>query len=172
MSADDRMGGDAPPRSDVVIERVTGETDLDLVADLEARCFTNPWSREMLARQLAESQTTRIFVLRLPDVTVAAFCSCWFLVDELHVNTLVVDYPFRRRGLGRLLMQYVLADAARSGVRRATLEVRESNRAAQGLYEGLGFAITAKRPDYYTQPEENALILWHEDLSKLGCWPY
>jgi ribosomal-protein-alanine N-acetyltransferase len=160
------MSGPAP-RRDIVIERLTQEADLDLVATLEARCFTNPWSRDMLARHLAESQTTRIFLLRLPAVRVAAFCSCWFLVDELHVNTLVVDYPFRRQGLGGRLMHHVLVDAARSGARRATLEVRESNEAARCLYERLGFTVTAKRPNYYTQPEEDALILWREDLTNL-----
>jgi len=165
------MTGSAP-RGDIVIERLSRETDLDLVASLEARCFSNPWSRDMLERHLAESQTTRVFLLRLLDAPVAAFCSCWFLVDELHVNTVVVDFPFRRRGLGRLLMHHVLADAARSGVRRATLEVRESNVAARCLYERLGFRVTAKRPNYYTQPEEDALILWHEDLTKLDDLPY
>ena len=160
------MTGSAP-QNDVIIERLTRDADLDLVASLEARCFTNPWSRDMLARQLAESQTTRVFVLRLPDVPVAAVCSCWFLVDELHVNTLVVDFPFRRQRLGLLLMHHVLVDAARSGVRRATLEVRESNVAARRLYERLGFTVTAKRPKYYTEPEEDALILWREDLTNM-----
>jgi [ribosomal protein S18]-alanine N-acetyltransferase len=86
----------------------------------------------------------------------------------LHVNTLVVDFPFRRQGLGRLLMRYVMNDAARDGARRATLEVRDSNEAARQLYEGLGFKTTARRPKYYTHPEEDALILWNEDLTKLG----
>ena len=160
------MTGSAP-QNDIIIEPLTREIDLDLVVSLEARCFTNPWSRDVLARQLAESQTTRIFLLRLPEAPVAAFCSCWFLFDELHVNTLVVDFPFRRQGFGRLLVHHVLVDAARSGVRRATLEVRESNVAARRLYERLGFTVTAKRPKYYAQPEEDALILWREDLTNL-----
>ena len=155
-------------RDDAVIERLTQDDDLDLVASLEARCFTNPWSRDMLARQLAESGTTRVFLLHLPEQRVAAFCACWLLVDELHVNTLVVDFPFRRHGLGRQLMQHVLGDAARHGARRATLEVRESNVAARRLYEGLGFSVTASRPGYYSEPEEDALILWHEGLTQTG----
>jgi ribosomal-protein-alanine N-acetyltransferase len=150
-----------------VIERLTRDEDLDLVASLEARCFTNPWSRDLLARQLAESSTTRVFLLHLPQQRVAGFCACWLLVDELHVNTLVVDFPFRRHGLGRVLMRYVLEDAARDGALRATLEVRESNVAARRLYEGLGFSVTATRPKYYTDPDEDALILWHESLTKL-----
>jgi [ribosomal protein S18]-alanine N-acetyltransferase len=154
-------------RPGLIIERLARDDDLDLVANLEARCFTNPWSREMLAQQLAESGTTRVFLLHLPEQRVAGFCACWLLVDELHVNTLVVDFPFRRHGLGRRLMRYVLDDAARSGARRATLEVRESNVAARRLYENLGFSVTASRPQYYTNPDEDALILWHEDLTKL-----
>jgi ribosomal-protein-alanine N-acetyltransferase len=154
-----------PPDRDIQIERLTRADDLDLVASLEARCFTNPWSRDMLTRQLVESETTRIFVLRLPGVAVAAFCSCWLLVDELHVNTMVVDFPFRRQGLGRRLMRHVLREAALTGAHRATLEVRASNVAARRLYEGLGFTVTATRPKYYSEPEEDALILWRESAS-------
>jgi ribosomal-protein-alanine N-acetyltransferase len=153
---------------DVVVERLTDDADLDLVATLEARCFTNPWSRDMLARQLQESGTTRVYLLRLPEVRVAGFCACWLLVDELHINTVVMDFPFRRQGLGHLLMRHVLEDAAKAGAGRATLEVRESNVAARRLYENLGFSVTATRPKYYSQPDEDALILWHEDLTKLG----
>jgi ribosomal-protein-alanine N-acetyltransferase len=156
------------PQTGIVIERLTTDEDLDEVATLEARCFSNPWSRDLLARQLSQSDTTRVYLLRLPEARVAAFCACWMLVDELHVNTLVVDFPFRRQGLGRLLMRYVMNDAARDGARRATLEVRDSNEAARQLYEGLGFKTTARRPKYYTHPEEDALILWNEDLTKLG----
>jgi ribosomal-protein-alanine N-acetyltransferase len=89
-------------------------------------------------------------------------------VDELHVNTLVVDRPYRRRGLGVTLMRWVIAEAVRRGVRRATLEVRESNDAARGLYETLGFQVMARRPQYYSQPAEDALILWHEHLANPG----
>ena len=162
----------SPSHAGIVIERLTKEEDLDAVASLEARCFSNPWSRDMLARQLAQSDTTRVFVLRLPEAPVAAFCACWVLFDELHVITLVVDFPFRRQGLGRLLMRYVMAEAARIGARRATLEVRDSNVAARQLYEGLGFTTTARRPKYYSHPEEDALILWREDLTKLDGAPY
>ena len=63
----------------------------------------------------------------------------------------------------------MLADAAAIGVpARATLEVRESNVAARRLYESLGFRSRASGPKYYSQPEEDALILWREDLAKPG----
>lgn len=152
----------------VIVERLVDDTDLDRVAALEARCFSNPWSREMLARELAQSDVAYVFVLRLPGEPVAAFCSCWIIGDELHINTMAVDFPYRRRGLGSHLMRQVIAAAARRGVTRATLEVRTSNTPARALYESLGFRVTAVRPAYYTQPPDDALILWLEDVGGLA----
>jgi ribosomal-protein-alanine N-acetyltransferase len=146
----------------MIIERMTGQTDFDAVIALESASFTNPWTREMLARELAPPTAARVYVLRLPAVPVAAFCACWVIVDELHINTIAVDAARRRQGLGRTLMLHVLADVAREGVSHATLEVRRSNVAAQRLYGSLGFAVAGVRKRYYTQPEEDALILWRQ----------
>lgn len=145
-----------------VIERVANDADLDSVASLEAASFTNPWSREMLARELSQNQHARLYVLRLPDERVAAFCACWVIADELHINTIAVGANRRRRGLASSLMRFVLDEARREGVRRATLEVRRSNEPAQRLYAALGFRLAGVRPGYYTHPHEDALILWHD----------
>jgi ribosomal-protein-alanine N-acetyltransferase len=154
--------------SDAIVERIESDVDLTAVAALEAECFTNPWTRDMLARELAQSDVAFVFVLRLPRERVAAFCSCWIIADELHVNTMAVDPRYRRLGLATHLMRHVVAEAVRRGAVRATLEVRESNEAARRLYESLGFAVTAVRQRYYTQPEEDALILWREALTDLN----
>ena len=148
-----------------ICERVTREDDLDAVVALEAASFTNPWTREMLARELEPPTAARVYVLRAPGVRVAAFCSCWVLVDELHVNTIAVRGDLRRQGLGRRLMECVLDTAYREGVTRATLEVRESNTAALALYRTLGFTVRGVRRRYYTHPEEDALILWRDSAS-------
>ena len=149
---------------EAVVEEVETEADLDAVVDLEARCFTNPWSRELLARELGRGDVAHLFALRLPGVQVAAFCFCWIIVDELHVNTIAVDEGYRRRGLGLRLMREVMERAARRGATRATLEVRASNVPARRLYEALGFTVRGVRRNYYTHPEEDALILWKEGL--------
>jgi ribosomal-protein-alanine N-acetyltransferase len=146
----------------MIVERLTDDNDLDAVVALEAASFTNPWTRDMLTRELAQPTSARVYVLRLTEVRVAAFCSCWVIADELHINTVAVDPVRRRQGLGRALMVQVLAEVALEGVRRATLEVRRSNAAALRLYEGLGFAVAGVRKRYYTHPEEDALILWRE----------
>jgi ribosomal-protein-alanine N-acetyltransferase len=147
-----------PPGSNV--ERLTGDADLDAVAALEAASFTNPWTRDMLAGELARNPFARVYVLRLPGVSVAAFCACWIVVDELHINTIAVAAEHRRRGLATALLRHILLEVAGEGIVRATLEVRRSNEAAQALYASLGFTLAGVRPHYYTQPVEDALILW------------
>jgi tRNA threonylcarbamoyl adenosine modification protein YeaZ/ribosomal-protein-alanine acetyltransferase len=146
------------------IERVTSPEDLDAVATLEAACFTNPWTREMLEREVRESDVARVYVLRDPGGPVLAFCSCWVIQDELHINTIAVDPIRRRGGLATSLMRQVMAEAVRSGATRATLEVRASNEPARRLYAALGFSERGVRPRYYSQPDEDAIILWRESL--------
>lgn len=153
------------------IELLTSPEDVDAVVALEAEAFTNPWSRETLERELRQSDVTRVYVLRAMGKRVAAFCACWLIFDELHINTVAVDPALRRQGLAVRLMEHVLADAARHGADHATLEVRRSNEPALRLYQRLGFTVEAVRPRYYTSPEEDALILWRRNLNAAQSGP-
>jgi [ribosomal protein S18]-alanine N-acetyltransferase len=150
------------PVAAIQIERLADSDDLEAVVSLEAESFTNPWTREMLERELTQSDVARIYVLRVPGTRVAAFCSCWVVADELHINTIAVNPAFRRQGLARALLGHILTNTVAEGIRRATLEVRRSNEPALRLYECLGFSVMAVRSRYYTQPEEDALILWRD----------
>jgi ribosomal-protein-alanine N-acetyltransferase len=149
------------------VERVRdadATADIDAIVRLEAESFTNPWPRETLVWELRNSDVTQVYVLRDDEGTTVAFCVCWVIFDELHINTLAVAPAARRAGLATFLLRQVMAEAVRAGARKATLEVRASNTAALGLYSGLGFRVAARRPRYYTQPDEDALILWRESL--------
>jgi [ribosomal protein S18]-alanine N-acetyltransferase len=137
--------------------------DIDAVVALENESFSNPWPRETLVWELTNSDVTRVYLLRDTEDRAIAFCIAWIIFDELHINTLAVGLAHRRQGLATLLLHEVMAEAAREGARRATLEVRESNTAALELYAGLGFRVTARRHNYYTNPVEDALILWREE---------
>ena len=137
--------------------------DIDTIVALEQESFTNPWSRETLVWELANSDVTRVYVLRDAGDRAIAFCIAWVIFDELHINTLAVSPEHRRQGVATFLLKAVMAEAAQEGARRATLEVRESNVAARQLYARLGFTVSAKRPGYYTNPPEDALILWREE---------
>jgi [ribosomal protein S18]-alanine N-acetyltransferase len=159
---------DSHDTSRFTVERVTDLADLDDVCRLEAASFSNPWTREMLEAELRRLDVARVYVLRHDSGELLAFCFCWILADELHINTIAVAAAYRRRGLARALMEGVLADAVRGGVRRATLEVRRSNEAARHLYRSLGFEERAIRRRYYTHPEEDALILWLDPIPGAG----
>jgi ribosomal-protein-alanine N-acetyltransferase len=75
---------------------------------------------------------------------------------------------FRRRGCARALLEYVMVEAVGRGASRATLEVRRSNRAALELYARLGFSGAGVRPSYYTNPVEDAFILWRSLVPDRG----
>ena len=138
--------------------------ELDAIVALEAESFTNPWSRDTIVWELENSDVTRIYLLRDDDGAIVAFCVCWVIFDELHINTLAVKPAARRGGMATALLRQVMAEAAAAGATKATLEVRASNTAALGLYTRLGFHVAAKRPGYYTKPDEDALILWRAGL--------
>jgi ribosomal-protein-alanine N-acetyltransferase len=137
--------------------------DIDAVAALELESFTNPWPRDTLVWELTHSDVTRVYLVRDREDRAIAFCIAWVIFDELHINTLAVGPAHRRQGVATFLLREVMAEAARDGARRATLEVRASNTAALELYARLGFRVTARRREYYTNPIEDALILWLEE---------
>jgi ribosomal-protein-alanine N-acetyltransferase len=154
-----------------IIESMHLDRDLEDVLALEALCFTNPTTRDMLKWEAERSDVTRAYVLRplreepAPAPAILAYCSVWLIFEELHINTLAVHPDWRRNGLASTLLRHVLADAVQQGADKATLEVRRSNEAARQLYERFGFETTAVRTNYYRDPVEDALILWRHHLA-------
>ena len=123
---------------------------------LESAAFSQPWTEEAF-EAMRSSPVSRIYVARHDVGPILAFCACWLIVDELHIHTVTVRPDHRRRGIALGLLRHVLAD---TGAVRATLEVRRSNAAALGLYNQLGFKLSAIRERYYENPSEDGLILW------------
>lgn len=144
------------------VSRFEVERDLEGVLAVDLASFTNPWTREMHVREARESHISRVHVLRDPSGTVVGYLSAWLVCNELHINNLAVHPDWRRRGLARALLGAVLAAAVGEGAVRATLEVRSTNMPARRLYEGMGFRPAGLRRDYYTNPVDDALVLWVE----------
>ena len=149
------------------IEPLRGDCDLDGVLEVEAESFTSPWTRDMYTWELQDPARCHIYVVRTPEHAVAGFCAFWLVLDEIHINNVALRPGLRGRGLGTALMRHVFGEARRLGARRATLEVRVSNSGARRLYERLGFSVAGTRRNYYSNPVEDALILWL-DLDKVG----
>ena len=95
---------------------------------------------------------------------IVGYGGLWMMVDEAHVTSVAVRPDFRGRGLGELLMLALFEIGIRLGARWLTLEVRVGNRVARQLYEKMGFREAGIRPRYYTDNNEDAVIMWSEEL--------
>jgi ribosomal-protein-alanine N-acetyltransferase len=146
------------------IEPLTSLDELETVMAVEHASFTNPWTHEMYLADLRNTGVAFLYVARDEHGRIVGFCSFWKIFEELHINNLAVQPEYRRIGVARALLTRVLQEGVRLGARRALLEVRRSNVAAQQLYEQFGFSIGGIRRGYYTNPVEDALVLWREEL--------
>ena len=148
-----------------MIRRANVAEDLAAVEALQRQTFSNPWGAESIRWELENTDVARLYVMHDKQGQMVAYCACWKVFDELHINSLAVEVTRRRQGLARHLLKHVLAEAAAGGASSATLEVRSSNEAARGLYEGLGFSIEGRSRDYYQDPREDAIILWKRGMT-------
>jgi ribosomal-protein-alanine N-acetyltransferase len=96
---------------------------------------------------------------------ILGFAGMWLAFDEAHITTIGVDPDFRGRGLGELLLVALFDEAFRRHANWLTLEVRVSNTAAQALYHKYGFHEQGRRKRYYSDNNEDALIMWSESLA-------
>jgi [ribosomal protein S18]-alanine N-acetyltransferase len=139
--------------------------DLDEIIWVEQSSFRTPWTRGMFADELKNPEMAHYLTARYED-HVVGYMGFWLIQDEAHITNLAVHPAFRRRKLGERLLLALLRLAVRLGAKRATLEVRASNEPAKRLYEKHGFQIIAFRRKYYTDNNEDAMVMWVDDLSR------
>jgi [ribosomal protein S18]-alanine N-acetyltransferase len=148
----------APGKMRAVSVRRASLHDLDDISKIEIACFAAPWPREVLAEEIAERSWSRVVVASSQD-TVIAFMVYWLVSSELHLLNLAVHPRWRRRGLGRMLVDHLVAEARVEGRLELLLEVRVSNAAAQELYRRVGFHEIMVRRRYYSDNQEDALVM-------------
>ena len=144
------------------VRPMTGQ-DIEQVADLEQVCFSESWS-ENLIRMGLDSRLDTYFVYA-DHGTILGYAVLRILADEGEIQRIGVYPHYRRQGIARKLMDAMVTFARARGVRAIALEVRESNRAAIGLYEKLGFRPVGRRKNYYTEVHEDAILMtleWNE----------
>lgn len=143
--------------------------DVPALVALERSSFSHPWTVAQVEEEVAGGARGTVLVLEgRPGAGqwggLRASCAFRLVLDEMHVMSLAVAPPARRRGLARWLLRFALGRARRDGAVRALLEVRAGNREAVALYESLGFSRLGVRRDYYREPDEDALVLVREGL--------
>ena len=130
------------------------------VAELEKRWFSDPWSENSIAYELTNPLS--YWLVAQEAGAVLGYVGSQSVLDEADMMNVAVHPEHRRRGIARELVERLVEALKAKEVYCLTLEVRASNAPAKALYEALGFAQVGRRPNYYRNPKEDALILRKE----------
>ncbi|MCR5011915.1 MAG: ribosomal protein S18-alanine N-acetyltransferase [Lachnospiraceae bacterium] len=139
--------------------RPMSENDLEASAELEAMCFSTPWSLQAFKDSLDKPDIYLFRVAYLGDELVAQ-AGLIMSFDEADVVNVAVKPEYRKRGIASGLLNELMRAGSERGVKDYTLEVRAGNHGAIALYENLGFKTEGIRKDFYREPVEDALIMW------------
>jgi ribosomal-protein-alanine N-acetyltransferase len=162
------------------------EEDIDQVVLLDQMSFSLPWPPSAYRNELqnpggrtwvAEVRLNEPLVFTVPEglpfkelsrnvgeTAIAGMLVLWLILDEAHIASVAVHPQMRQMGIGRELVRTALLNAANEGAASALLEVRAGNFAAQRLYQEFGFEVVGKRPRYYKDNGEDALLMTLEPL--------
>ena len=130
------------------------------IAELEKLCFSDPWSEKSIASEL--SNPLSAWFVALDGERVVGYVGSQSVLGWADMMNLAVDSQYRRRGIAEQLVDVLVSHLKACDVICLTLEVRVSNQPAIALYEKLDFVQVGRRPNYYHNPKEDALILRKE----------
>ena len=136
------------------------ESHVAQVAALEKLCFSMPWSENSVRSELINPLS--LWLVAVDGERLAGYIGSQTVLDEADMMNVAVAPEYRRQGIAQKLVERLEAALREKQVRCLTLEVRASNEPAKALYEGCGFLQVGRRPNYYRNPREDALILRKE----------
>jgi ribosomal-protein-alanine N-acetyltransferase len=131
--------------------------DIESVIAIERASFQFPWSTRFFLDEL-QVDCARSILAEI-ESRIVGYVLFWFLPEEVDIHNIAVHPDFRRQGIGRLLLEQVIAAARRQESLRVTLDVRFSNTPAQNLYRSFGFITRGLRKGYYSDNGEDALVM-------------
>lgn len=134
------------------------KTWLSQLLDIERKSFGNPWSKTAFISEMGLDYSFTIGITDPGETTLYAFSVFWLVEDEIHILNIAVNPEFRRQGFAKVLIDYILGQAHAVICQFVYLEVRINNLAAISLYEKTGFTLVGKRPRYYSDTGEDALL--------------
>lgn len=136
---------------------------LDQVLEIEKASFPTPWSRDAFKGEILQNDFAR-YIVAVSDNAVIGYGGMWIILDEAHITNVAVRPDLRGRSIGKVLMMEIIRQAVMKGANSMTLEVRPSNKPARKLYHSLGFKERGLRKRYYSDTNEDAIIMWKELL--------
>ena len=140
--------------------REAARTDAAALAEIEKLCFSSPWSAREILREIETNDSAR-YIVCTDEGRVISYAGLWAVPNEGYITNVAVHPDFRGRGAGSAVLEALLCRTRREeGLTDFTLEVRTSNVAAIRMYEKAGFRAEGLRKNYYTEPLEDAVIMW------------
>lgn len=133
--------------------------DVESVYAIELATFPTPWTLDSFYYELNENQFSHYLVAE-EDGKLIGFCGMWLVVDAAQITNVAVIETARGRGIGEALMREAIRVACEANMDVMSLEVRVTNKVAQNLYRKLGFEDGGIRKGYYTDNQEDALVMW------------
>lgn len=144
--------------SQAVVRPMTIE-DIPTILTIEEVSFPAPWSMESFRSEISDNSLARYYCLELEE-KVIGYMGLWLIIGEAHITNIAIWPGCRGQGWGEFLLRSVMTEMIKIGIYRLTLEVRVSNTNAQNLYKKLGFQPAGIRKRYYSDNQEDALIMW------------
>ncbi|HET9030323.1 MAG TPA: ribosomal protein S18-alanine N-acetyltransferase [Candidatus Aquilonibacter sp.] len=137
--------------------------DIPDVLRIERTSFSTTWPSDAFYNELTTNKLAHYYVGRA-DGKIVAYGGIWVIFEDSHVTTIAVDPTYRGKKYGEVMLLKLIDEAIERGAAWMTLEVRESNVSAQQLYRKYGFTTVTTRKGYYSDNNENALVMWAGNL--------
>lgn len=133
--------------------------DIGQIVEVEQASFSTPWSADAFFNELTNNHFAYYIVAEI-DKRVIGYCGVWVIIDEAHITNVAVHPDYRGKKIGEDLMRHIITLSKSNGAKKMTLEVRVSNQTALALYHKFGFEEHGIRKGYYTDNQEDAIIMW------------
>ena len=133
------------------------------VMRIEVQVYPRPWSLSLFMSELALRSTRVYYVARVEGVVVG-YAGLMMTVDDGHITTIAVEPAWHRHKIATRLLLALARQAILRGATSLTLEVRVRNKGAQELYRRFGFRPCGIRKNYYVETNEDALVMWADDV--------
>ena len=138
---------------------------LRTVIRIETEVYPRPWTMNLFISELAMRSSRSYYVAKVGP-TVVGYSGLMLVGEDAHVTTIAVDPRWHRHHIATRLMLNIARDARVRGARHLTLEVRVSNDPAQRMYRAFGFRPAGIRKGYYVETNEDALVMWADDIDE------
>lgn len=140
------------------------KNEIDDVLKIEEQAYgEHHWSKDSFYGELSNDLAHYYSAFDLDD-NLIGYAGCWQILDEAHITTIAIKPEFKRKKIGEALLKRILEDCYKNEIKYITLEVRVSNVPAISLYEKYGFKSLGSRKGYYQNNNEDALIMWTENI--------